>query len=120
MTTFNFTDRISYLNWRAEWKANYKKLSEESRKAKIERSSANSAWAKLHRAWHEEEAISLWSSFHSVANQVSIIKRKANEQLEELKEAKVAAAESYQENKARECGSCHQTIDNHAHYCMNA
>lgn len=118
MTTFNFTDRASYLQWRAEWKSNYKQLSAETRKAKIDRSTANSAWGKLHRSWYEDEAIKLWKTFHNATATALANKLKANEQLDLLKEAKAAAAESYQENKARECGSCHQTVDNHAHYCI--
>jgi hypothetical protein len=36
MTNFNFTDRTSYLAYRAEWKAEYKANSETIRKLKIE------------------------------------------------------------------------------------
>ena len=95
MTTFNFTDRASYLQWRAEWKANYKQLSTETRKAKIDRSTANSAWGKLHRSWYEDEAIKLWTTFHNATSLALANKQKANELLELLKEAKVAAAASY-------------------------
>lgn len=34
MTTFTFTDRASYLAYRAEWKAEYRELSEEIRETR--------------------------------------------------------------------------------------
>lgn len=99
MTTFNFTDRDSYLAWRAEWKANYKQLSEASRKAKADRSSANSTWAKLHHAWHEAESIKLRNIFQQANQDVLRNKALSNIALEQLIEAKAAAAASYKANK---------------------
>jgi hypothetical protein len=91
MTTFNFTDRASYLTWRAEWKANYKKLSQDIRELKVQRSTINREWAKAGGF--------IPSKFYETLRQLAFAIRQANEQLEELKEAKIAAAASYTANK---------------------
>ena len=88
MTTFNFTDRASYLAWRSEWKANYATISTTIRHLKGERSETNRAWAKLNRSYHEDEAQQLWRKFCIARTALARMQSDAREALETLKEAK--------------------------------
>ena|ERR1035437_5524647 len=118
MTTLNFTDRTSYLAWRAEWKANYKQISIDIRRLKRERSSTNSTWSK-------DETAENWGKYCLAMTALYRMKRDANEALETLKLAKLKAAKQWQDEHTImcDCGkpwnephSCNAT--NH-HYWQN-
>lgn len=91
-TTSNFTDRATYLAWRAEWKANYKQLSADIRKLKQERSATNRAYAKATTSDN-------WVKFRNACRDLAFLSTRANEALESLKAAKQEAAASYIANK---------------------
>lgn len=95
MTELNFTDRASYLAWRADWKANYKLLSAEIRKLKGERTEAN-------RAWSKEDNHATKSRFYNALYALQQAVRDANAQLEELKEGKGKAALAREANLLKE------------------
>ena len=69
MRNKKFTNKETYLAYRSEWKAEYKKLSQKIREFKDDVRGRNITW---------EEALKLYK-----------LKRKATDMLEELKEAKV-------------------------------
>jgi hypothetical protein len=71
----NFTNKETYLAYRAEWKAEYKQLSASIRKAKLELKNA------------QREGGASWSHFRACADG----KAKAREMLDELHEAKIEA-----------------------------
>ena len=85
MTTFNFTDRASYLAWRAEWKANYATISTTIRHLKGERSETNSAWDKQEGGADSHE---LYRKFRIAYTALARMQSDAREALETLKEAK--------------------------------
>ena len=89
MTKFNFTDRASYLAWRAEWKANYKQISTDIRRLKVERSKTNSVWAK----GAVNDCRENWRLFSIALTALTRMQSDAIEALETLKEAKIKACE---------------------------
>ena len=95
MNKFNFTDRTSYLTWRAEWKADYKQISSDIRRLKGERSETNRSWAKgqMSAATAHAENMDNWRKFAIAVTALGRMQRDANEALETLKEAKVKACE---------------------------
>ena len=108
MTTFNFTDRATYLAWRAEWKAYYKQLSKDTREAKLELSASHSKYGKLHISWNNAEAAKLMISIRAATRTILNNKQEAKDALDELVEAKKAAAASYLANKEANMA---QTLD---------
>ena len=84
MTTFTFTTRETYLQYRAEWKCQYAELSTNQRetKNKIKLNMRNKAPYLRGAAWQFQAA--------EIAN-----KNEANHMLNELKEAKAEAQRQF-------------------------
>ena len=84
MTTFTFTTRETYLQYRAEWKCQYAELSTNQRetKNKIKLSMRNKAPYLRGAAWQFQAA--------EITN-----KNEANRMLDALKEAKVEAQRQF-------------------------
>ena len=80
-TNLTFATKQDYLAYRAEWKSNYKDLSNQIRELKKE----------AHASYHHIT----WSEFLAIYK----AKQKATEMLAELKEAKVLAQEQYLKSK---------------------
>ena len=95
MTKFNFTDRASYLAYRANWKQQYLSTTEEIRQLKKKRSEANRAFSKSNGSYNKE-----WSALASTLQELSSSRKDAADLLIELSEAKAEAGRQY--NAAKE------------------
>jgi hypothetical protein len=94
MTNFNFTDRASYLAWRAEWKANYAQLTTDIRRLKGERAETNRAWSKAITSGSNHcETAAEWGKFRLALTALVRTQRDAKEALEVLKEAKSVSSD---------------------------
>lgn len=89
MTTFTFTDRVSYLAYRANWKSEYLAVSTLIRKLKKQRSETNRAYSKSSGA---KERSDFYSTLYALAD----ARRKAIALLIELSEAKVHSSRQRQ------------------------
>ena len=93
MTTFNFKTREEYLNWRAEWKAEYKELSRAIRELKCARKEY--IWKyrpKDDNASKRRTKIGPNPNYSSSASWKAASKSyRATNMLETLKEAKIEA-----------------------------
>lgn len=98
---FDFNSRETYLTYRATWKQNYQRLSEESRSVRKAFRAAQRTAAKFYKAEYpttghsmSEEESAFWSVIGDI-NQVRkyqlALKKEATEALEELAKAKVEA-----------------------------
>lgn len=124
MTKFTFNTRASYLQWRAEWKANYKQISTDIRRLKKERSEANSAWSK--NAYDPSRNATLWWKFCLALTSLKRMQQDANEALITLSEAKIEAARQWEDEHTEKCDcgkpwaephSC--SYNNNYQYCQN-
>jgi hypothetical protein len=80
----NFTNKETYLAYRAEWKAQYKQLSAEIRKAKLDLKTA------------QREGTASWRHFRACSDG----KARAREMLDQLRDAKIEAQRQWLEQKA--------------------
>jgi hypothetical protein len=80
----NFTDRTSYLAFRAEWKSSYKILSQDIRTAKL-------AFKDAERAFSRHETNS--GLVEKLRTTLQNFRSQANSMLADLQDAKVYAAE---------------------------
>lgn len=97
MTNFNFTDRTTYLTWRAEWKASYKQLSADIRAAKRANAETARTWSKA----TQFEARDKMFEFYKAHATMLKLRAEANKSLETLTLAKEAAGKAHAENKER-------------------
>jgi hypothetical protein len=95
MTKFTFTDRASYLTYRANWKHQYLTVTGEIRKLKQQRAEANRAFSKTNGSYNKE-----WSALANTLNALAASRKEAAELLIELSEAKLEAGRQY--NAAKE------------------
>ena len=94
MTTFTFTDRTSYLAYRANWKHQYLTATSEIRKLKQKRSETNRAFSKSNGSYNKER-----SALTNTLNELAISRREAAALLIELSEAKFEAGRQYNTTK---------------------
>lgn len=94
MTKFTFTDRASYIAYRANWKHQYLTLTAEIRKLKQERAEANRAFSKSNGSYNKE-----WSALASVLNALASSRKEAADLLIEFSEAKIEAGRQYNATK---------------------
>ena len=94
MTKFTFTDRASYLTYRANWKHQYLTVTSEIRKLKQQRAEANRAFSKTNGSYNKE-----WSALASTLNALAASRKEAAELLTELSEAKLEAGRQYNADK---------------------
>jgi hypothetical protein len=89
-TKFSFTDRISYIAFRAAWKIDYKQISQQIREAKLafknsERAaSAGGTWPKNQEGWK-----AMWANQRAL----KALQVEANQMINDLHEAKQYAAQ---------------------------
>lgn len=91
---FNFTDRQSYIIYRAEWKAQYKFISSEIRRLKSERNN-------LFRTRSILTIIDMttWKILWNVLRDLAANQTTAREMLEERVDSKIRAGELRKENQ---------------------
>lgn len=96
-----FTDRASYLVYRAEWKANYKEISQKIRDHKQERSITNREFSKaeLVEKYGSTAYYQSWIPLSNALSSLASVRAEANKLLEELKAAKVEAGKAYKAAK---------------------
>lgn len=90
MTTFTFTDRASYLAYRANWKHQYLTTTAEIRSLKQQRSETNRAFSKTDGSYNKERSALANTLYALIA-----ARREAVALLVELSEAKVEAGRQY-------------------------
>lgn len=94
MTTFTFTDRVSYLAYRANWKHQYLTITNEIRKLKQQRAETNRAFSKTDGAYNKE-----WRELTSTLHALAVSRKEAVDLLIELSEAKIEAGRQYYATK---------------------
>lgn len=96
--TPSFTDRASYLAYRAKWKADYAALSARIRDLKFCRKPKNRGTERWDRA-KLAEGNAVYFDCSWAQGVAAILRRKATIMLEDLKLAKIEAKRQYEEAK---------------------
>ena len=100
MKTLNFTDRLSYLTWRNEWKACYKTLSSDIRLLKqawkgeqrkvtvVFKENKSSPMWSYYEATYEGKSLCFSKPYYAVLSDLERTRRQARDMMEILEQAK--------------------------------
>ena len=102
MKALNFNDRLSYLAWRKEWKAAYKELSQNIRKAKVEFKDhqrkiivkkRDTNWGPVYEAFYDDKPLYHCDEHYKQCGRLYRLRKDAGDMLMLLDEAKAKSRE---------------------------